>query len=160
MSPGDIRGARRALGLTQVVRLKPEIEACENYLEAGMRARIVNVREQQDDVFVVTFDQGEFEKVNKPFESSNYFDEKGVARLNAREAGQYKPVDDYFLPGPSGWDAYFEVEAPTPAAAKIAAAFAGREDKDRGYVSWLEDELARAVAAGHDLTSDKPHPTE
>lgn len=134
----------------KTVILRDEIEECENYLEPGMRARIKDIRNSNDGVWVFTFDCSGFEAVNAPFETSNWYDDKGVARLTAREAGKYEPVDRYFLPGPEGWSQYFEVEAEDPVLARVLAAFEARPEQGQGYVAWLEAELVRAVRAGHD----------
>lgn len=137
----------------KVVTLKEEIEECEGYLEAGMRARIAGIRTSHDGVFVFTFDCTEFEEVNRPFESANYYDDRGVARLTAREAGKYEPRGDYYLPGPGGWPGYFDLQPGSPALARVMAAFEARADRAQGYVAWLEAELSRAIEAGHELPS-------
>jgi hypothetical protein len=135
----------------RVAVMKPGIEECDGFLETGMRARITAIRRKEEDVFVFTFDVTGFDALNAPFETANYYDANGVARLTAREAGAWKPVDDYYLPGPSGWAEMFEIEAPDPARSAILKAFAGRNDPAQSYVAWLEAQLAAAVDAGHPL---------
>lgn len=120
-------------GVRPVVTFTKSIEDCEGYAEANMRARVTGARFKHDDMLVFAMDFSEFDDFNRPLESANYYDKEGAAVLTAREAGYYKPVDDYFLMP--------DVEAPF---AVVEAEQLQLYDRYRAsgasesYVCWLE----------------------
>jgi hypothetical protein len=94
------------------------IEEFEVYAEPGMKARIINVRaydlsdeNPKDHVYVIQFDFGEFEDFNAQYEQYNYYDNRGVPCLNARQAGFYEKVDEVYFSSPlyEDWSKYFEI---------------------------------------------------
>jgi hypothetical protein len=81
------------------IEFLPGCEVLERYPLPGMRARLNRAQHNQGDreTAVLTVDYTPFEAHNLTLEQSNYFDEQGVARLSAREAGAYKSVDTLFV---------------------------------------------------------------
>jgi hypothetical protein len=65
------------------------------YIEPKMRATIEEIIEISAGVLRVKFDFRKFDEFNKQFEKNNYYDKHKIARLTAREAGWYDPVN-YF----------------------------------------------------------------
>lgn len=128
----------------RIVAFGPGIEDSEGYAEPGMRARLITIRIEHSDVYVVTFDFSEFADHNRPYEQANYYDKNGVACLNARQAGYYSDQEDYHLPEPAGWQP--NIFTVIEDAARLALI----EDYTRethalaekpSYTVWLEDRL-------------------
>ena len=117
------------------------IEDCEGYAETGMRARLIGVYKGGDeDCIEIKVDFSEFEDFNKGFESSNYYDKSGQACLSAREAGFYKPVDNYFIDTKSALTLIAVVDD------WRGRLFEEWQKNGNGasYVSWLETKVASA----------------
>jgi hypothetical protein len=91
-----------------------------------------------DHVIKLTVDVGEFDRYNRQFESSNYYDKSGNPKLTAREAGYYKPVDSMYLDSNEDVDRFFQIE-------DDAALNLFREHQESGssesYVKWLEAQV-------------------
>lgn len=129
-----------------VVEFKPLIEDHEHYAMGGMRARILHIEPQyidcpdiNDHVYKIMFDFGEFEDFNKPFESYDYYDNNGVANLNAHQAGFYKAQDTVYFSSPElyPFDLYFTVV--DEKAQKLHQMF--KESGETNYVNWLESKV-------------------
>jgi len=71
----------------------------EAYPEPGMHATIKSVGPPDSEgVVCIIVDYSQFDEVNKTFETANYWDGKGNACLDAREAGFYEKVEKlYFM---------------------------------------------------------------
>ena len=80
-----------------IVTFNAQIEQCEAYAEAGMKARIIGGRQNETDVLVFDLDYSEFDVHNQALERATYYDKAQVPCLTAREAGFYKPVEDVYL---------------------------------------------------------------
>ena len=141
--------------LGKIVVMKDGIAECENYLEPGMMARITAIRQDRDDVFRVTMDVTDFDAVNLPFETFNWYGEGDRDNLSAREAGTYQAVDDYYLPAPTEWESYFSIVPQGDAVHAVLERFRNRADRDLGYTKWLEEKVAEFVRAGHPLPADR-----
>lgn len=70
------------------VECGPAIDDAEGYLEAGMRARVVDATISHDHVSL-RLDAGPFDDHNRRFETANYFDAQDRCVLSARDAGHY-----------------------------------------------------------------------
>jgi hypothetical protein len=127
-------------GLTPQITFTAGCEDMEGYPEAGMKARVLAVTAEDRDIYRVKADFQSFDEHNKAFESANYYDKNGIATLTARQAGFYKPVDDFYLTPDEGLE-YFTIDD-----AKSVQLF--ERFKQAGYagsyVSWLEEQLVAA----------------
>ena len=122
-------------GIHPVVTFIKGIEDKEGYAEAGMRGRIAGVDNVHEfPRFYVDF--SEFDEFNKQFEAHNYYDDKGVARLTAREAGHYKPQDTIYADGEYGVPWEIEQASRLALHERFKASGSGLS-----YVQWLEDAL-------------------
>jgi hypothetical protein len=90
---------------------KDAIHDHEVYTEPHMKATVVSVAKQDEDLFKITVNYSLFEEHNKTFESSNYYDKNGTPRLTAREAGFYNVCETIYFDSPDAdpWEKYFEV---------------------------------------------------
>lgn len=122
------------------VQLSKLIEECEGYAEEGMRARVIKVDVEDEDVFCVTLDFSDFDEYNRQFESSNYYDKAGSPTLTAREAGQYKQQEDYCF----GLDALEQLQLVPEARTNLLARWRN-EAPTKSYVEWLEDVVISQV---------------
>lgn len=95
--------------INQVITFNKGAEDLECYPEDGMCARVMRVTPDSDGVIKLDLDYSEFDEVNKAFESSNYYDDLGVACLNARQAGLYKAEDHIYIMEDDPIGKYFEV---------------------------------------------------
>ena len=59
----------------------------ESYFDAGMRARLLEIRDANDGVVEFVFDVQEFTDHNIPLEKPNYYDKTGNPCLTAGESG-------------------------------------------------------------------------
>jgi hypothetical protein len=101
------------------VTFTKKIEDFEVYAEVGMKARIKSISpfdlrdpDIRDHVYEIVFDFTEFETYNSEYETFNYYDSNGIPRLNARQAGFYKKIDEVYFPSPDydDWLTYFTVD--------------------------------------------------
>lgn len=130
-----------AQGHRPVVTFQNKCGDLESYAEIGMRARILSGFVSRDGVAKLKMDFEEFDAHNKPFETFTYYDKDGEPRLNARQAGFYKPQEDlYFMPESDIAD-YLSIEGEQSCALfeQYKAAQA-----DTTYVQWLEQQLVIA----------------
>lgn len=83
----------------KVICFNKEVEKTEVDFDSGMKARVIGVRDVDDDVFVLDLDFSEFEESNKKLMANNYYDSNGHPTLKWCETSYY-PKDckckDYF----------------------------------------------------------------
>ena len=114
----------------------------ETYAEPGMRAVVVNIKEdyhdEMDTVLVIAVDYSKYDEFNKQFETYNYYDKEGIACLNARQAGWYKPVDTIYVMADDNVEDYMTLinEASNNLYEMFLAA-----KVDKSYTQWLEQVL-------------------
>jgi hypothetical protein len=137
----------------KVVTFSHKIEDMESYAEGGMRARIVSIEAKNtgspdlhDHIYKIMFDFGEFDKFNRRFESSNYYDKNGSPTLNAREAGYYKEQEAIYFGSPGIWpfEDYFVLA--DAAQTELLERFKASGETD--YVTWLESQVLSQTAEG------------
>jgi hypothetical protein len=134
-------------GVHPVVTGQKKVEDLENYLEPGMRARLIGSTLKHDDVVTLKLDFTEFDEYNKQFESSNYYDRAGQPVLNAREAGHYTPKMDCYVMATDDMDDYMTfTESATLALMKEYTA----SEVKGTYVEWLEAQV-------HGMSSELAH---
>jgi hypothetical protein len=130
----------------KIVQFTAKIEDIEAYPESGMRARILYIHEQFTDnedprehLYRIVFDYSEFDDFNRQFESSNYYDKDGVARLNAREAKQYQMQETIYFGSPTlfPFEDYFVFL--NEHQKNLLALF--KESGHDNYVEWLENQV-------------------
>lgn len=117
------------------------VEDLESYPEPKMRAHLVAIDLQRDDVAVLKVDYSAFDEYNKAFEQANYYDQQGNPTLTAREAGHYEPQDDLYVMASDDLQLRTLTVLPNKSLALID------EFKSSGhasYVRWLEEQLAAA----------------
>ena len=77
-------------GDTVIVEFTKEIENYETCIDEGMRAIVVKVDNTDGyECSKIHFDLKPFDEYNSGFAQSNYYDNKGIPCLSAKEAGQY-----------------------------------------------------------------------
>ncbi len=76
-------------GTKPVVKFLSGIEDQETCIDRGMYGRIINVRHEHDDVYVMYIDLSDFEGHNDSVAQHNYYDSDGNPTKTAKEAGQY-----------------------------------------------------------------------
>lgn len=91
----DIMVGAQYLGA--VVRLAPDSLIDEIDLEPGMLGLIVRVDVETHDVFRFYIDTRPFTDHNDTLLVSNYYDKDGNAVLNAKEAGHWHDIADYYI---------------------------------------------------------------
>lgn len=125
-------------GLRPVVTGQKKVEDLENYMEPGMRARVIGSVLQHDDVVKLKLDFTEFDEFNKQFESANYYDRGGQPVLTAREAGHYTQKMDCYVMASDDMEGYMTVT-------ESGALALMKEYKDSEphctYVEWLETQV-------------------
>lgn len=119
------------------------IEEAEGYAEGKMRATISNIYQDkkgetpEDDVWVIDFNFTEYDDFNRQFESSNYYDSRGIPNKTAREKGFYKTLDRYHFGSPElyPFESYFTIldEGSKELRQRFEAC------KETSYVRWLEN---------------------
>jgi hypothetical protein len=114
----------------------------EDYSEPGMRANVVRFTRKQDGVLELSLDFAPFDEHNKTLEQSNYYDKDGVARLNAREAGQYKPQMSMYVMDHDAADKYFTLLEPD----HVLVDEWRQAGTSQTYLAWMETQLAQARA--------------
>ncbi|BDC78279.1 hypothetical protein MRCP2_p0140 (plasmid) [Aquipseudomonas alcaligenes] len=125
------------------IELGAGVVELEAYAEPRMRAHLVAVELQRDDVAVLKVDYSAFEDFNKVFEQANYYDAQGNPTLTAREAGQYEPQEDLYVMASDDLESKILAILPSVSLALIDA-FKGSGHAN--YVRWLEEQLAAARA--------------
>lgn len=132
------------VGTSLAIELGSGVVELEAYAEPKMRAHLVAVELQRDDIAVLTVDYSEFEGYNQAFEQANYYDRDGNPTLTAREAGQYTAREDLYVMASEDLEPKMLALLPSSSLALIA------EFKSSGsgsYVRWLEYQLCAARTA-------------
>ena len=126
-------------GIKPVVTFKHDVLNFECFCEPGMRAQITSCVFDSLDMIKIVVDYTQFEEFNKQFETSNYYDEHGVACLTAREADQYENTETiYFMIDHDDLDSVLEVEQ--SAMMKLYEKYVS-EKSNKTYIQWLEAQL-------------------
>jgi hypothetical protein len=60
-------------------------------VNSGMRMRVIDVRYEEDSVYMLTVDLSEFVDYNKMYMHYNFYDENGKPCLNVYESGMIGP---------------------------------------------------------------------
>lgn len=123
------------------IELGAGVVELEAYAEPKMRAHLIAVDLQRDDVAVLKVDYSAFDDFNKAFEQANYYDAQGNPTLTAREAGEYAPQEDLYVMASDDLQVQMLAILPSDSQALI------EEFKGSGhanYVRWLEEQLAAA----------------
>lgn len=82
--------------------IKPIFE--DDFPEKGMIAWLTDiVPMEREECYSLYFDFSDFEKQNDKYFKANYFDDKGVACLTAKEKGWYHPKYSVYF-GDIRWD--------------------------------------------------------
>lgn len=132
------------VGAPLAIELGVGVLELEAYAEPNMRAHLVAVDLQRDDIAVLKVDYSAFEDFNKVFEKANYFDAHGNPTLTAREAGQYESTEDLYVMASADLEEKMLTILPSDSLALIS------EFKACGhasYVRWLEEQLISARCA-------------
>lgn len=135
-------------GVRPVVTGQKKIEHLENYMEPGMRARIVGSVLLHDDVVKLKLDFTEFDEYNKQFETSNYYDKDGAAVLTAREAGHYSLTMDCYVMSSDDMEEYLSV---TEAKSLALLNYYKTSGFEGTYVDWLESQVIDLEARLQDM---------
>jgi hypothetical protein len=86
----------------QVQFLKPLFE--DDFPEKGMKAWLTDiVKEEHEKCYRIYFDFSDFEEHNEKYFKADYFDDKGVACLTAKDKGWYHPKYSVYF-GDIAWD--------------------------------------------------------
>ena len=140
-----------ASGARPVVEFAAGIDSNESFAEKGMRARALSVRDQDPEVIRIEFDYAEFEGLNLPMQSSNYYDKKGVPCLTAQQANFYKPQEHMYVDHGENLADLFILVSDSQSVLfeqyRAATQFPGSAGTPPSYVSWLEHELVKARSA-------------
>lgn len=135
-----------ASGARPVVEFVAGIDSKESFAEKGMRARAFGVRDEDTEVVRIMFDYAEFEGLNLPMQSTNYYDKKGEPRLTAVEAGFYKPQEHMYIDRDESLEQLFVLV--TDSQSVLFAQYReATADSPMSYVAWLELELSKVRAA-------------
>lgn len=131
-----------------VVEFGKDAGDMEAYPETGMRARFLGVSwdghgdDETEAVFKVQLSFEGFEDHNRPFEQANYYDNNHVPRLTAREAGQYKMVDFFYVsPDVMTEDPTFDYFHLTDSSGLLMSEFSNSGEAN--YVKWLEQQVLK-----------------
>ena len=127
-------------GLRPQITFMPDCENLESYPEAGMKARVLEVIPDDDDIYRVKVDFEPFAEHNKAFESANYFDKNGKPTLTAHQAGYYKPVDVFYLT-PNEGPEYLTID--DAKGVELFERFS-KSGYPGTHIQWLEEQLVAA----------------
>lgn len=130
-------------GATFSVSCKKLVEDLESYPEENMRAVIVGANVRDDEVMTLKVNYSEFDEFNKALEKSNYYDKAGQPTLTAREANQYKVIEELYMHPDFKFSDYFELL--DPAKLHLVSRHAREAEPGQSYISWLE---AQVIAKG------------
>jgi hypothetical protein len=138
MLPNSFLALRIALaqGIQMDVQCKKLVEDLEAYPEEGVRLTIKSVSSGDvNDVVKCEVTYEKFDDINRPYESSNYFDKSGNAKLTARESGNYTINETlYFMTDSDPNDYFVELNV----GPLFKAYNANRKDSSETYVQYLE----------------------
>ncbi|MBI6882713.1 hypothetical protein [Pseudomonas putida] len=123
-----------------LIEFQEQADDLEGYAYCGMRAHLIDVALQADDVATIKVSYKAFDEYNKSFEKATYYDENRKPVLTAREAGYYELEDEYYVSSKDDLTAYFSVLSDSVLGLWAEFIASGQEN----YVSWLEDQLRAA----------------
>lgn len=134
-------------GIKPVVEFDASIVAQENLFEQGMRARVVSVLDDEEDVLHIVFDFSDFAEYNKHFATPGYFDGEGKPTLYVWQTKHY--------PENLQEDVYVDLKSEVPFSIieehSLMAEFGSLPADGRlSYVGWLE----REVLVARDLLAE------
>jgi len=128
----------------KIITITPiTVQAEPDYIEAGMKARVLSVNDSDPEVTILTIDVGSFSEFNQALETSNYYDAKGVPCLTAREAGHYRDHMDIYVGPMSEIEEWIKLDTDN-AVASLMEDFSRTRDGDEPYLAWLERNLIAA----------------
>lgn len=142
----DLAEAVRA-GKTFDVELTEMVESQESYADRGMRGRLVNVREEDEDVLSFGLDLAPYDAHNDSVAKTNYYDKDGKAVLNGKQAGYYPKdgIERIWTSADDNLSTMFVLL--DERQARLYSEFLAEPPESRGtYVSWLERKLIAADA--------------
>lgn len=122
------------IGGKVAVEFGKEVYELEAYVEPKMRAHVIGVTIQPDDVAIIKLDYTAFEDFNKAFEESNYYDKLGNPTLTAREAGKYDVLDDIYVSAIADLEGTLTLI--DSSRVELLAEFQASGEKS--YLQWLE----------------------
>lgn len=127
------------IGKTVVFNDFKEEDFYSEYIQPRMMADVVvcdidcDSKKDEDCILLIVFDFSKHEEHNKQFETKDFYDEKGIARLSCREAGYYSTQEKAYIGiDPANWP--FEWAKKN----KLIELYQKRENKDLSYVNFLE----------------------
>lgn len=119
-------------------------EQVEGYVEYGMRATVLEVVPEsgEDGVYIIKLSFKLFDDYNKAFEASNYYDNKHVPCLTARQAGLYKEEIFLYVMEYDDISKYFRVL--DSEYTKLMDQYIA-EKSDLSYTMWLEKKVTQLI---------------
>lgn len=123
------------------IQFGPRSEELEDYCEDKIRAKVLSVKKDGNDVFKMKVDYGIFSDYNMNHETHNYYNRNHEPILSARQAGFYKDIDEIYLPLPEevDWSRYFQlIDQKTN---NIISAYLMTAKEDQSYIDWLEEQF-------------------
>ena len=123
------------------VEFKPGVEDLEGYPEGGMRAEVLRVVPDGNEVFRVSVSYEQFEAFNHTLETANFYDNEGRPRLTASQAGYYRQLEDLYVMADDLCSTFF---TPLDKARLALLDEFSESGSEESYVQWLEGQLVRA----------------
>jgi hypothetical protein len=84
----------------RVVTIGPGAEEDEVYWETGMRALVLAIEQDCEEVWIIELDFRPFMDTNRPLMAHNFYDDHGVPRLTAEESKHWSDIDTWYMPPP------------------------------------------------------------
>jgi hypothetical protein len=84
----------------RVAAIGPDAAQDEVNWEEGMRALVLAVEQDCDEVWITQLDFRPFMDTNRPLMTPNYYDANGVPRLTAEESTHWSDIDTWYMPPP------------------------------------------------------------
>jgi hypothetical protein len=133
-----------ASGATPIIEFAQGVDEKESFAEKGMRARVLGASDDSPSkVIRLLLDFSEFEGMNFPLQSANYFDKKGNPCLTAQQAGFYRPQDDMHVDHDESMETLFKVADDSQTALFDEYCVAAAQTP-MTYLTWLEQALLKA----------------
>ena len=96
----------------RIVAIGPDAQEDEVCWEAGMRALVLEIEQDCDEVWIMKLDFRPFMDTNRALMTPNFYDENGVPRLTAEQAKHWSQIDTWHMPPPGKAWATRLVEGP------------------------------------------------
>lgn len=123
-------------GIKPVVNFNDTFEH-GSYAEKGMRARVLKYTNKHDEVVYLHFDFDEFQAINTPLETYNFYDSNRIPCLSARQTGVLKNGVEEVCVGLDYVNHEFSL------AENTALFFEYKSlESNQAYVTWLEQQVA------------------